>query len=40
MCLDIAYIWTQEGWLYLAVFIDLFKPPGDVFTVPWLLQNR
>ena len=22
---DITYIWTQEGWLYLAVFIDLFS---------------
>ena len=21
---DITYIWTQEGWLYLAVVIDLF----------------
>lgn len=22
---DISYIWTQEGWLYLAVVIDLFS---------------
>jgi transposase InsO family protein len=22
---DITYIWTQEGWLYLAVIIDLFS---------------
>lgn len=22
---DITYIWPQEGWLYLAVFIDLFS---------------
>jgi putative transposase len=21
---DISYIWTREGWLYLAVVIDLF----------------
>ncbi|MEN9846754.1 MAG: hypothetical protein RIS36_1901 [Pseudomonadota bacterium] len=21
---DITYIWTEEGWLYLAVVIDLF----------------
>ena len=21
---DMTYIWTQEGWLYLAVVIDLF----------------
>ena len=22
---DITYIWTAEGWLYLAVVIDLFS---------------
>lgn len=22
---DITYIWTQEGWLYLAVFLDLYS---------------
>ncbi len=22
---DITYLWTNEGWLYLAVFIDLFS---------------
>ena len=22
---DITYIWTREGWLYLAVVIDLFS---------------
>ena len=22
---DITYVWTQEGWLYLAVVIDLFR---------------
>jgi transposase InsO family protein len=21
---DISYVWTREGWLYLAVIIDLF----------------
>ena len=21
---DITYIWTEEGWLYLAVILDLF----------------
>jgi len=21
---DISYVWTREGWLYLAVVIDLF----------------
>ena len=23
---DIPYVWTDEGWLYLAVVIDLFSP--------------
>ena len=22
---DITYVWTQEGWLYLAVVIDLYS---------------
>ena len=22
---DITYLWTQEGWLYLAVVLDLFS---------------
>jgi transposase InsO family protein len=22
---DITYLWTREGWLYLAVFLDLFS---------------
>jgi putative transposase len=22
---DISYVWTREGWLYLAVVIDLFS---------------
>ena len=22
---DVTYVWTQEGWLYLAVVIDLFS---------------
>jgi len=27
---DISYIWTGEGWLYLAVVLDLHSPlrPG------------
>lgn len=25
---DIGYIWTSEGWLYLAVVIDLFSRRG------------
>ena len=24
---DISYIWTSEGWLYLAVILDLYFPP-------------
>ncbi len=24
---DITYVWTQEGWLYLAVILDLFSRP-------------
>ena len=33
---DITYIWTQEGWLYLAVVIDLFSRQ----VVGWSLKNR
>lgn len=25
---DITYIWTSQGWLYLAILLDLFSPPG------------
>ena len=24
-CTDITYLWTQEGWIYLAVVMDLFS---------------
>ena len=24
-CSDISYLWTMEGWLYLAVVIDLYS---------------
>ena len=24
-CADITYIWTAEGWLYLAIVLDLFS---------------
>jgi putative transposase len=27
---DITYIWTNEGWLYLAVVLDLFSRQVDV----------
>lgn len=33
---DITYIWTQEGWLYLAVFIDLFSRQ----VVGWSMGSR
>jgi len=33
---DITYIWTEEGWLYLAVVIDLFSR----MVVGWSLQDR
>lgn len=33
---DITYIWTQEGWLYLAVIIDLFSRK----VVGWSMSSR
>ncbi len=33
---DITYIWTREGWLYLAVLIDLFSRR----VVGWSMSNR
>jgi putative transposase len=33
---DITYIWTNEGWLYLAVVLDLFSRQ----IVGWSLSNR
>lgn len=33
---DITYIWTQEGWLYLAVVIDLFSRR----IVGWSMRSR
>ncbi len=33
---DITYIWTTEGWLYLAVILDLFSRQ----IVGWSLNNR
>lgn len=33
---DITYLWTDEGWLYLAVFIDLFSRT----VVGWSLGRR
>ena len=33
---DITYIWTREGWLYLAVILDLFSRQ----VVGWSLSTR
>ena len=33
---DISYIWTSEGWLYLAVTIDLFSR----LVVGWSISTR
>ncbi len=33
---DITYLWTREGWLYLAVVIDLFSRK----VVGWSLDKR
>lgn len=33
---DITYIWTTEGWLYLAVILDLFSRQ----VVGWSMSNR
>jgi putative transposase len=31
---DISYVWTEGGWLYLAVVIDLYSraPHGPIAT--------
>jgi len=33
---DITYLWTQEGWLYLAVVIDLYSRK----VVGWSMGSR
>jgi putative transposase len=33
---DITYIWTSEGWLYLAVILDLFSRK----VVGWATSSR
>ena len=33
---DITYVWTKEGWLYLAVVIDLFSRQ----VVGWSMKDR
>jgi len=33
---DVTYVWTQEGWLYLAVVIDLYSRK----VVGWSMSSR
>ena len=33
---DISYIWTSEGWLYLAVILDLYSR----CVIGWAVSNR
>ena len=33
---DITYVWTAEGWIYLAIVIDLFSRQ----VVGWAISNR
>lgn len=33
---DITYLWTDEGWLYLAIFIDVFSRK----VVGWAISER
>jgi putative transposase len=35
-CGDITYLWTEEGWLYLATVIDLYSRK----VVGWSMSDR
>jgi putative transposase len=35
-CTDITYLWTDEGWLYLAAIIDVFTRK----VVGWAMRDR
>ncbi len=35
-CSDITYLWTNQGWLYLAVVVDLYSRK----VVGWALNNH
>jgi putative transposase len=35
-CTDITYLWTEEGWLYLAAIIDVFSRK----IVGWAMKDR
>lgn len=34
-CGDISYVWTEEGWMYLAVVIDLYSRS----VIGWSIQS-
>ena len=37
---DIAYLWTDEGWLYLAVVLDLYSRAVIGWAMgPWLTAD-
>lgn len=36
MVSDVTYIWTEEGWLYLAVVLDLYLR----MVVGWAMNDR
>jgi putative transposase len=35
-CSDITYLWTKEGWLYLAVILDVYSRR----IIGWSMSNR
>ena len=35
-CTDITYLWTDEGWLYLAAIVDVFSRK----VVGWAMKDR
>ena len=37
---DITYIWTQEGWLYLAVVIDLYSRKIVGWSMSWRMHSK
>jgi transposase InsO family protein len=36
---DITYVWTQQGWLYLAVVIDLYSRKVVGWSMGWRLSS-
>ena len=37
---DFTYVFTDEGWLYLCIFIDLFSRPLPPSGTPWRTGAR